>query len=160
MHRQSVDDLNEPNYDEGEERVDEQASVIAESLILGRSPNQSLSLLHPTIPQIMGLWSIFLANVDPLVKIFHAPSMQQMISEAVTNIEAITSAHEALLFAMYLSAITTLNDDECLRVMGEHKQPLWTMFSNATQQALVNAGFLRCTDLMILQALELYLVSS
>ena len=156
---QPVGDLNDTDYDEDEERADKQDNVLAENLILGRMPTQSLSFLHPTIPQILGLWSIFLANVDPLVKIFHAPSMQRVVLEAAMNTEAISSAHEALLFAMYLSAVTTLNDNECLKVMGELKQTLRKTFLNATQQALVNAEFLRCTDLMVLQALTLYLVS-
>ena len=151
--------MDEQDHNEDEQRIDEQGDVLAECLILGRNPTQSLRFLHPTVPQAMDLWLVFLANVDPIVKIFHVPSTQRMIFEAVTDIEALTPAREALLFAVYLSAVTSLNDEECERIMGEHKQMLRTKLSNATQQALVNAEFLRCTDLTILQALTLYLVS-
>lgn len=105
------------------------------------------------------LWQTFLNNFNPLVKIFHAPSVQSIIYEAINDLKSTSPPNEALLLSIYLSAVTTMNDQECRRLMCESKQALFAKFSNATQQALANAEFLKCTDLVILQALTLYLVS-
>src|SRR5690554_2706026 len=64
-------------------------SATAELLIWGRPNFVSLRPLHPTVPQIMLLWQIFLNNFDPLVKLFHAPTVQVAISDAATNLDSI-----------------------------------------------------------------------
>ena len=105
------------------------------------------------------LWQTFLRNFNPLVMIFHAPSVQNILSEAMGDSDCISPNSEALFFSIYLSAVTTMSEQECHRIMGKSKQALLSTFSNATEQALVNVEFLKCTDLVVLHALTLYLVS-
>jgi hypothetical protein len=64
------------------------------------------------------------------------------------------------MFSIYFIAITSLSDDEVQSMFDEDKLVLISRYHGATQQALVNAGFMRCTDLMVLQAYYLYLVRS
>lgn len=64
------------------------------------------------------------------------------------------------MFSIYLAAVTSLQDEECCQFMGETRNVLLARFSNAAQQALINARFLRTSCLVVLQALTLFLVSN
>lgn len=114
--------------------------------------------MHPTVPQIMLLWQAFLNNFDPLVKLFHAPTAQITMSDVATNLENISPGTEALVFAIYLSATVTMTEQQCAQILKASKPEVVKRFSNATQQALVNAKFLKSSDPSVLQALTLYLV--
>lgn len=115
----------------------------------------------PDIAQTLKLWQIFLDNFNPLVKLFHAPSIQQLICEAIAADPCnVAKSTKALMAAIYLCAVTTLTDEECISQLSESKTTLLRRFSCLAQQALVQAEFLRTTDPAVLQALTLYLVSS
>lgn len=113
---------------------------------------------HPEPVQIFRLWQTFLDNVNPLTKLFHAPTVQQMVLDASTNIENIPRSTEALIFAIYLASVVSLSDQECESIMGEPKLVLAERYSISTQQALTNAEVLRSSNLVVLQALTLFLV--
>lgn len=136
-------------------------SASPDALVFGRQGAAgSLEALHPSVPQILRLWQIFLADFYPLVMIFHAPSIQHIISESITDLAEITSETEALLFSIYLCAVTSMTNHQCLELLGYHKDIILARYSRATQQALADAQFLRSNDLIVLQALTLYLVST
>jgi hypothetical protein len=82
-----------------------------------------------------------------------------MIIKASGDLGKISKGIEALMFAVYLSSVTSLSDEDCQNMMGEHKTTLLARFSNMTQQALTNAEVLRSSDISVLQALTLFLVS-
>jgi hypothetical protein len=111
------------------------------------------------VSQIFGLWQTYIDNVNPLVKLLHVPSVQQMILEAASDLQSTPKSTEALMFAIYLSSVNSMNDRDCRKTMGESRSALLANFSNATQQALVNTEFLKSTNLVVLQALTLYIVS-
>lgn len=119
----------------------------------------SVTSAHPSAIQIFQLWQIYINNVNPLLKLSHISTLQAQIISAGANTAKIAKPLEALMFAIYFSAITSLTDVEVQSTFGEDKTVLLTRFHNATQQALVNAGFMRSTELTVLQALLLYLVS-
>ena len=120
---------------------------------------KDLSSLHPPPVQIFRLWQTFLVNVNPLVKIFHAPTVQQILLDATENLSSIPRAIESLMFAIYLLSVTSLNPEECETMFGEARTALLSKYSQATQQALVNGKFLKSVNLYSLQAFALYLVS-
>ena len=66
---------------------------------------------------------------------------------------------EALMFAIYAAAVSSLDNDECVSTMGESRSVLLTRYSTATQQALIRAQYLKTSDLVVLQAYTLFLVS-
>jgi hypothetical protein len=105
------------------------------------------------------MWQTFLNNFNPLVKIIHVPSVQLIISEAVGDLRAISASHEALFFSIYLSAVITISEQDCLHIMGEPQRTLRNKFAYATQCALNKAHFLKSTDVIVLQAFTMYLVS-
>jgi hypothetical protein len=113
---------------------------------------------HPPAIQMFQLWQIYISNVNPLLKVTHTPTLQSQVISASANPAKIPKPLEALLFAIYFAAITSLSEEEVQSTFGEDKVILLGKYHNATQQALVNAGFMRSPDLMVLQALFLYLV--
>jgi hypothetical protein len=119
----------------------------------------SVTNAHPSAIQMFQLWQIYISNVNPLLKITHTPTLQAQIIGASTNPSKISKPLEALIFAIYFAAITSLTEDEVHTTFGEDRAILLGKYHNATQQALVNAGFMRSPDLMVLQALFLYLVT-
>ncbi|KAK7426924.1 hypothetical protein QQZ08_006516 [Neonectria magnoliae] len=124
--------------------------------IIGGQPGP-LARYHPPTIQIIQLWQIYIDSVNPLLKITHVPTVQAQIIEASSNIESAPKNIEALMFAIYLMAITSLEDVDVQRMFNEPKMELLGRYHTATQQALTNAGFMRDSDPILLQAYLLYL---
>ncbi|KAK1969882.1 fungal-specific transcription factor domain-containing protein [Colletotrichum sublineola] len=122
------------------------------------SRNASVMHLHPSPIQIFQLWQIYINNVNPLLKITHVPTVQGLIIEASANLDKIPKNVESLMFAIYLMAVTSLEDVEVAKMFNEPKPTVLSRFHTGLQQALVNAGFMRTSDTMVLQAYMLYLI--
>lgn len=122
----------------------------------GRS--ESVTDLHPSALETIQLWQTYLANVDPLLKLTHTPTLQVKIIEASTNFTKVSKSLEALMFAIYLMAITSLGEDEVQQRFTASRSTLLARYQHGTQQALFNAGFMRMPDLTILQAYLLYCI--
>ncbi|KAH7130542.1 fungal-specific transcription factor domain-containing protein [Dendryphion nanum] len=122
-------------------------------------PGVSLRTLHPRGVQIFKLWQVYIDNVNPVVKVFHAPTVQQIILNASDELDDVPRNVEALMFAIYCLAVTSLSDTDCEAILGQSKATAVPRFRAGAQQALINAGFLKSSNLMILQALVLYLLS-
>lgn len=118
----------------------------------------SVTSSHPPAVQILQLWQFYISNINPLLKISHVLTLQPQIVSAMANTSRISRPLEALMFSIYFAAATSLTDDEVQNTFGEDRSVLLGRFHNATRQALVNAGFMRSTELSVLQALLLYLV--
>ncbi len=118
----------------------------------------SVTASHPSAIQIFQLWQIYINNVNPLLKITHIPTLQAQIISAGANTAKIAKPMEVLMFAIYFTAVSSMTDSEVQSTFGEDRHVLLGKYHSATQQALVNAGFMRSTELMVLQALLLYLV--
>ena len=121
------------------------------------SPNQTY-VLHPSPDQILKLWQIFLTNVNPLTKIVHQPTLQQSI-ESIADIEHLPRGLEALMFAIYGAAVLSMRDGECQATFGESRSTLQSRYSLGARRSLTRARFMRSSDIMVLQALVIYLVS-
>jgi len=121
--------------------------------------NSNTAVVHPQPLHIFRLWQTFLDNVYPVVKVFHAPTVQQHVFEATTNLEHISKGLEALLFGIYCCAVVSLNNAECESIFGEGQSVLLTQYQSGGQQALLNAEFLKTRDITVLQAFSLLLVS-
>lgn len=119
----------------------------------------SVTELHPPAVQIFQLWQIYLDNVNPLLKLTHTPTLQGQLIEAAANPSKTSKPLEALLFSIYFMAVISLTDDEVQETFKEDKTRLMARYHRGTQQALVNAGFMRSPDIVVLQAFLMYLVS-
>jgi len=114
---------------------------------------------HPPGIQIFQLWQIYLTNVNPLLKVTHTQTLQAQIIEAGANPAKIPRPLEALMFGIYFIAITSMSEEDVHSTFDEEKARLLFKYHRAAQQALLNAGFMRSPDIMVLQAYFLYLVS-
>lgn len=124
------------------------------------SLSSDLLMMHPTQGQIFLLWQIYLENVDPLLKIFHRPTVQRLILEASQDMAALSRENEALLFAVYYGAVMSMQQDECQTLLKNDKIILSSKYRFGTEQALARAGFLETRNLTVLQAFVLFLVGS
>ncbi|CAG8972941.1 hypothetical protein HYALB_00001361 [Hymenoscyphus albidus] len=133
----------------------------AESFLVGHSPSpQMLTMQHPQPVHIFKLWQTFLVNVNPLVKMVHAPTMQQTILDASGDLENISRPTECLMFAIYLLAVTSLATEDCESMFGDSRSNLTKKYSHATLQALINSKFLKSLNISTLQAFAFYLLAA
>ena len=129
-------------------------------LLLGcSSTSAGLRHQHPDPIQGFRLWQAFLDNVNPVTKLIHAPSVQQTILEAMGNLNEVPKATESLMFAIYASAVCSLSNLECEGIIGDSRSVALIRFQSAAKQALVNACLLKTSNMVVLQAYMLFLVS-
>ncbi|QMW32643.1 hypothetical protein G4B84_008074, partial [Aspergillus flavus NRRL3357] len=121
------------------------------------SPAQ-ITDLHPPAIKMFQLWQVYINNVNPLLKISHVPTLQAQVVEAAADPAKISKPLEALMFGIYLVAVLSLTDEEVEATFDEGKAVLLSRYHQGTQQALINAGFMRSNELMVLQAYFLYLI--
>ena len=128
-------------------------------VISGSIESSPVTDQHPSAIHIFQLWQIYLLNVDPLMKLTHTPTLQVRIIEASANLDKVSRSLEALMFAIYLIAVTSMGDDEVVTTFNEKRQTLISKYQQAAQQSLVNAEFMRSPDITLLQAYYLYCVN-
>ncbi|KAH8881756.1 hypothetical protein GQ53DRAFT_667097 [Thozetella sp. PMI_491] len=120
----------------------------------------SLDILHPSIAQALALWQVFLNNVHPLTKLLHGPLVQERLVSALSGASTtLPRSTEALMFAIYLMAVVSLDDQECQNLLGEPRQKHLIKYCQAIEEALNRAEFLGSMDLEVLQAFTLYLMA-
>lgn len=71
-----------------------------------------LSKYHPLLSHSAFLWSVYQENVEPLVKLVHVPQVDIILREARKSSSSLSPADEALVFAIYFSALTSLEPEE------------------------------------------------
>lgn len=129
-----------------------------DDLLFAAPSVEDIAILHPQPVQIFRLWQTFLDNVNPLLKLFHAPTVQQQVLDASADLSKVSKSMHVLMFGIYAMAISSLNFDECEAMFGEEKKPLLKKYQNGCRQALIRASFLRTADMPVLQGYVLYLV--
>lgn len=164
------DDLN-PSSDEEEEdeRADSAPATwtspggltdpVSAALLSIGSPSQNLVDLHPPYDTALELWKIFIENIDPIVKIVHVPSFQPILQRGAASPSSLPKATEALLFAVYHFAASSISDEQCQKIFKQPQTEVFDRLHAAARQALVNAHFMRTTELMVLQAYLLFLLA-
>lgn len=116
-------------------------------------------LLHPP-PEIMArLWALYLQNVDPLVKILHRPTIAKALQRYI-EYRSLSPPTNALVFAIYFCAVTSLKPHDCLEELGETSDVVVARYRNSIERALAEADYLNTNELETLQALALYTVRS
>lgn len=48
--------------------------------------------------------------MDPIVKVLHVPTTDQLVKETRKNLNSLTPGNEALMFAIYFAAITSMDE--------------------------------------------------
>ena len=120
----------------------------------------SLESLHPSQADAMALWKIYKTNVDPVCKILHAPTTAALVAAVSQQPSTASPSDESIVFAVYNAAVYTTTDADCQRLFRRSRAELVAQYDAAVKQALVNANWLRTSDLNVLQAFVLFLVVS
>ncbi|ROV94335.1 hypothetical protein VMCG_08658 [Cytospora schulzeri] len=129
------------------------------AFVLGyRSADVDLRSLHPLPSQIPYMWQVYQENVDPIVKILHIPTTTKLINQTRKNLDSLTPENEALMFAIYFAAITSMDEDDVKQNFGVERPKLISQYRFALEQALAKAEFLVSSELVVLQAFILFLV--
>ena len=107
----------------------------------------------------MQLWQAFVNNVDPITKILHIPTAQVVVFEAINDPCRKTNDVNALLFAIYFAAATSLQAADVAHFLGQDKSTVLKIFKQGLEKSLEQANVLDNPTLTSLQALTIYLVS-
>ncbi|KAI4950759.1 hypothetical protein J4E91_004644 [Alternaria rosae] len=157
---QTSTSLDPDNDLEDSSDVSEEESTIDNSgFALVRSAHRSGKPRHPPLECLYQLWEIFVSNVDPLTKVVHVPSLRPMIEKAAKNLGFIPRTLEALMFAIYGSAIMSLSQEECEQRFAKSRDHLLSQYISATEAALSRARVMETSNLVVLQALVIHLIT-
>jgi hypothetical protein len=160
-----VEDIKEILNDSDDEEHDypspetSHSSSSHQGFIFGLSSSSiDMLSLHPPPEHLPIYWKIYKENVDPLVKVIHAPSMEPTILKSRDCLDKIHRGLEALLFAIYYGAVTSMWPEECRTLFGEEKTDLLVRYRFGIEQALARADFLQTDEMIVLQAFVIFLI--
>ncbi|KAI0099846.1 hypothetical protein GGR51DRAFT_534605 [Nemania sp. FL0031] len=115
--------------------------------------------LHPLPSQIPFLLDVFYENVNLVVQIVHMPTVREMARHSRgSDITQLTPANEALMFSIYYSAITSMEEDDVLKNFGSTKTDLNLRYRLGLEHALAKADFLNVPDIVLVQAFAIFLL--
>jgi hypothetical protein len=112
--------------------------------------------LPPT--HIVFLWQTYVANIDPVMKVSHAPSVQHVVLGQIGR-PALSRNEQALASAVYFISAVSLSDEQCRRDLQDTRANLLHRYRQGAEAALSAAGFVTTTDVVVLQAFVLYLTA-
>ncbi|KNG81759.1 fungal specific transcription factor [Aspergillus nomiae NRRL 13137] len=129
-----------------------------QSFPLRPDPSTPLEALHPSPAVIAFIWQTYLDVVDPVLKVFHVPTVQRQVTSVIRGRFNLDAPTECLIFAIYYSTVVTMSAEECREEFDEDKAVILTRYRTGVEQALSRANFLTSLDLTVLQAFALYLI--
>ncbi|KAE8443684.1 hypothetical protein EG329_001456 [Mollisiaceae sp. DMI_Dod_QoI] len=157
--RQLVVDLQENEDSESPGSASSAVEEEHQGYVFGYSSSAiNLRKLHPLPSQLPFYLKMYALRVDPIVKLFHIPSMEKLVEEAQNNLDNLSRSKEALLFSIYFAVVVSMSPLEVKSNFGFEKTEAMHRYYFGTEQALARAGFLDTSELMTLQAFVLYLV--
>ncbi|KAL2682795.1 hypothetical protein Neosp_007250 [[Neocosmospora] mangrovei] len=118
---------------------------------------KALDGLNPMPSQMLFIWQAYVENVDPFIKVLHVPTVEKVVRELRGNFSSYGANVEALLFAISLAAITSMDEEAVSFNFNTPKSQLIQRYQFGTEQALAHADFLVTKDIIVLQALVIYL---
>ncbi|KAF5003140.1 hypothetical protein FDECE_10285 [Fusarium decemcellulare] len=118
---------------------------------------KALDGLNPMPSQMLFIWQTYVENVDPFIKVLHVPTVEKVVRELRGNFSTYGPNMEALLFAVSLAAITSMDEEAVMFNFNAPKPQLLQRYQFGTEQALARADFLVTKDIVVLQALVIYI---
>ncbi|RSL68534.1 hypothetical protein CEP53_002509 [Fusarium sp. AF-6] len=156
---QDEDRINPPELDEVQESVPGSSSGL--SLALGLSPmdlnaGTDPDRLHPDAQLALRLWTVYAERVDPVLKILHIPTTQSAMIAMISGPKQASHSLEALAFAVYYAAVTSLSENEMSTISVDSRQGFLQKCKLGLNQAITRADFLNEPNMMTLQALSIF----
>ncbi|KAL2867809.1 transcription factor domain-containing protein [Aspergillus lucknowensis] len=132
---------------------------IPSSSILLPQPYIEIERLRPPPATIALLWQKYLDVVDPLLKTFHTPTVQKLVMKAVRGRDGLDSPSECLLFVIYYATVAAMSEEDCRAEFEEERSVLLKEYRAGVEYLLSRLNVLESSDLMVLQALTIYLIT-
>ena len=83
------------------------------SFIMGYNSSEvDLKKLHPPRSQIPLYWQTYQANVNPVTKLVHVPTMDKVITEVQNSLDSLSPSTEALMFSIYFATIISMAPED------------------------------------------------
>ncbi|KAJ5116335.1 hypothetical protein N7456_000683 [Penicillium angulare] len=121
------------------------------------SSSPSLQEYHPLPSQIPFLINVFSENVNILAQVVHIPTINKMMHNLRGDVSKLTPSNEALMFSIYYAAVTSMEEDDITLNFGVAKSDLNLKYRLGLEHALAKADFLNAPDLVLVQALAIFL---
>lgn len=112
---------------------------------------------HPPLFQAVALLNLFSTNVLPIVHIFHMPTTSRLYWDAIESLDSLDRNTEALLFAIYYSAILSAEPEKRESILCMPSNAALDMYRSAVEQAITRADLLDTRSILLLQAVVLFL---
>ncbi|KAF4990233.1 hypothetical protein FGRMN_8593 [Fusarium graminum] len=112
---------------------------------------------NPLPSQVPFLLDIFHENINLVIHVIHMPSLRSLVRPSRGSSTSVSLKNQALLFSIYYAAITSMDDEDVLLNFGATKRELNLRFRRGLEQALARADFLNDPDIVLVQALVIFL---
>jgi hypothetical protein len=116
--------------------------------------------MHPSTAEKRLYWQTYCERVDPVIKIIHKPTIAKILLRDEDNFHISGKSATALVFAIYLSAATSLTLNEVNTYLDQDRQGVIQYYTKALEHALINANFVDSCSIETLQAFVFYLICS
>ena len=107
--------------------------------------------------QLAFLWQSFVTNVDPFIKVLHIPSVNRMVQTSINLSSMMAEEDQALLLAVSLAAIVSLDDDAVGSTYGLPKQQVAAQYRKSLERAFSKSQLVTSRSMTLLQAFVIYL---
>ncbi|TGO86872.1 hypothetical protein BPOR_0270g00060 [Botrytis porri] len=129
-----------------------------------RVTSSNIIIPYPSVDHRDILFDFYFKNVHPMVVTAHKTTATIMINPTSELFDHSTGRHkfkslEASSFSMYLAAVTSMTNEECLEFLDEERSILVTRYKTATEIALQESDFLNSVEIVTLQALITYIAA-
>ncbi|KAH8690685.1 fungal-specific transcription factor domain-containing protein [Talaromyces proteolyticus] len=116
--------------------------------------------LHPSQREVSQLWQAYITNVNMHIKVLHIPTVQSMLFAAIKDLKNVPYDFNALMFAIYFCATSSLDPVSVGRVLGQERHAALRRFQQGIEQCLSRASFLELPTVTSLQAFVMFLMSA
>ena len=114
------------------EDVAKDVSSAGSSFIFGGDSKSRTGSFQAPASHVVFLWQIFQSNVDPVMKISHAPTVQSILLGQIGH-SALPANEQALVYAIYLISVVSLTNEQCGESLGESRNGLLQKYREATE---------------------------
>ena len=131
-----------------------------EQFLFNADQGHHLDASIPSSAQLKACWLTYLADIDPLARILHKPSVRKIIDRArQTSLRTIDTASLTIVLAVCFSAVASLDSVQCAFRFGEDGKSLMERCKTSVQNAFAQARLVESHDIQVLQAFVLFIVS-
>ena len=123
-------------------------------------PRSPADLPHPTRACAIQLWQAFINNVDPIIKVFHIPTVQSLVYTSINNPSDDNADGNTILFSIYFAATASLSEVNVLSLLAQDKNTALNNFKRGLEHSLAVSDLLDTPTSLSMQAMTLYVVST